>query len=101
MKGGSMQIITSTTPIFISVPREPDRCPKCNEIENKKVVCRHCGYEYKDDDDFSFWDWVGIIAIVSIGLYTLVTILCWFMSGDTLLKLLKSQWEWLSSLKIF
>lgn len=53
-------------PVFIP-PHEPDRCPSCGKLENVKSVCKHCNYEYKEDDKPSKLGAVlGVLAVVSV-----------------------------------
>lgn len=62
------------TPIFIT-QSEPKKCPNCHKKEDKKEVCKHCEYVYKEEK-FSFpkwYLWGMIIFSVGIALYMLLT----------------------------
>jgi hypothetical protein len=41
----------------------PEKCPFCHKPEDQKIVCRHCGYEYKDDS-WAWYDWAKLILIL-------------------------------------
>ena len=56
-------------PFFIN--NEPDRCPKCDRIENIKEVCAHCGYEYKEEPMTWFERILGF-AMLIVGLIVAV-----------------------------
>lgn len=93
-----MDIIT-TTPIFI--PTDPPKCPSCGMDEDKKEVCNHCGYEY-EKEKFSVLDIVGVILLFIVGLWVLLTLSYWLITGDvTLTSILKQQWCHLTHLKLF
>ena len=36
-------------PIFINSSSEEEVCPSCGKPEDIKMVCNHCGYEYKPE----------------------------------------------------
>ena len=39
-------------PIFFPLRLLQPKCPKCKEDEDKVIVCRHCGFEYKKKSRF-------------------------------------------------
>jgi len=97
----------AVTPIFIpmgSSSSEPERCPNCNELENKVTLCKHCGYEYKDDPG-GFWEWVMIIGGVLLALIAVIWIIItcgqWLAEGEPLFGVLHDQWKWLRSIRIY
>jgi len=97
--------MNTVTPIVVPISDEPDTCPQCGRAENKKEVCCHCGYEYKEED--TPW-WVPFVAIgMLIGIVVLVvwflfTMTEWIFGADaTLWEILKSQWKSLSGLRIY
>lgn len=44
-------MIPIVTPIILPQKTEPSICPSCQRIEKKKVICAHCGHEYKAEDE--------------------------------------------------
>ena len=52
-------------PIIIPISSDVEKCPKCNNTENKKTVCRNCGYEYKDEN-FTIAQILSVIFIMII-----------------------------------
>lgn len=81
---------------------EPSRCPECRQLENKKVVCAQCGYEYPEEKGSLFLFTVGFIALLVAFLYVTMTLFAWFLEADrtTLFELLKSQWDWVKNMRI-
>ena len=93
--------MTAFVPIIIN--NEPDRCPKCHEVENIKEVCCHCGYEYTDEKTAWWKTAIAICAgttIVVIIVWALVIIGQWLEGSDTLFEVLNEEWEWLKSRRI-
>lgn len=84
---------------------EPDRCPKCERIEDIKMVCRKCGYEYPDEPERwyqSNWFFIlTLIAATPILLWLFFTVLHWLVSETSLQSVLKSQWEWFRGIRVF
>lgn len=88
------------TPIPIFIHSEPDRCPKCKNIENKKTVCRSCGYEYKDEESDSFVTVILTIITSAIILgWVLVTLIEWF-TGTPLFEVFQNQFDWITGLRL-
>ena len=96
--------IPMMTPIFLSAP-EPEKCPHCKRNLEIKTVCRECGGEIEEDESsLGALDVVVIILILVFILWVLITLVMWLfpMGYDpTLLEVLKEQWEWITSKKIF
>ena len=98
-----MLITTSGVPV-ISTDSEPDRCPKCNKLEDIKSVCRNCGYEYTCDDESSSNVFI-VIAFLVFMVWIVGTMYAWIFTnkpypaeyGDhqTLLGVLQFQWSWI------
>lgn len=92
---------TTFIPIPINTSHEPPKCPHCHKSENKKVVCRNCGYEYPEEGSGCFGP-IVIIAIVLFCIYLLVTLAMWAFpfpgTNPTLVEVFISQWEWLKGL---
>jgi uncharacterized protein (DUF983 family) len=90
-------------PIFIHT--EPEKCPECHKTEDIKEVCRHCGYEYKEDEGcFSIVVFIIVIVVILVfATWVIWTLSDWLCSSypTTLLETLKSQWEWLRSIRIW
>lgn len=51
---------------------QPSRCPNCDRLEDVKLVCRHCGHEYKEDDKPMGWWQIAIATLV-------VVVMVWLM----------------------
>ncbi|MDP2816308.1 MAG: hypothetical protein Q8O19_06480 [Rectinemataceae bacterium] len=85
---------------------EPDRCPKCDRPENVKEVCKHCGYEYPEENspDLRWYEIALIVGVVSFATYAILTFGYWMVGGDwgkpdpTLVEVLESQWQWIKEL---
>lgn len=96
------------TPILIPMrSSEPDRCPNCNKEEYTKTLCKHCNYEYEEEDEPT---WTKVALIVLPSFWALATIIFWFVDqgkyGDkrTLVEIIISQFEFVADLilhKIF
>lgn len=89
-------------PIIIHHESDPDRCPKCNNVENIKEVCANCGYEYKNNGASSLL--YGIIYIVSVvfAVWFLITLADWLIAGnESLLETIQGQWKFLKSRRIW
>lgn len=98
--------MNTMTPIIINNSGgDVERCPECGKEEDLKTVCRHCGHEYEDDEPIGFLGWVIGISILGLIVWFILTMIFWFVGslvdGDTLLDVLKSQWEFISNLKIY
>jgi uncharacterized protein (DUF983 family) len=85
------------TPMYYS---PPERCPECDKEEEIKRVCAHCGYEYEEESYTAGTVLAGIAFIIGI-IWLGLTVLWWFMGGDPLLTVLRHQWEWLTSLRLW
>jgi uncharacterized paraquat-inducible protein A len=91
-------------PIIIHTNNEPERCPQCKHEEDIKRVCRNCGHEYKAEDDEKIrWKEVIVIwAVLLGGLWLLITVTGWLVGyKQSLVEILKCQWQWLTSLRIW
>ncbi|MFW9872353.1 MAG: hypothetical protein ACFFG0_04565 [Candidatus Thorarchaeota archaeon] len=93
--------MTTNTPIFIPYNSEPERCPQCKKIENKKTICKHCGYEYKVDDDITCGDVVLTIMFLGGIVWIILTIFEWLSGGTPLLRVFLNQWEWIKSIRLY
>ncbi len=90
---------------IIIIPATPPHCPSCGDLESTKTVCRHCGYEYKNDES-----WLSIIGVL-LTILAIIAVLGWFgftilswVAGyepTTLLKVLQGQWHWLTKLRLW
>jgi hypothetical protein len=81
------------------MPTDSERCPKCNRIENKKIVCAECGYEYnKDGSDVPVI--ISGFLVSFIFIWVISTLLAWAFGSDykTLVGMLKEQWQWFKDL---
>jgi len=93
-------------PIIIPTESEPDVCPECGRSEDIKRVCRHCGYEYPESSEDFRWYHIlaGIVFIllaVVLFCWILWTLIEWLSWSDSLVDVLKDQWEWLKSIRIW
>lgn len=65
---------------------EPKKCPKCHKEEDKKEVCKHCGYEYpKNTESYPFW-WLSLG--IDIGIFFLI-----FYIGQFLEPFMNEWWS--------
>jgi hypothetical protein len=101
-------MMTSYVPIPIP-DKDPDVCPQCGKEEDIKAVCKHCGYEYPDEEDSgsSFPEWL-IIPIALVGAWLVLTVGFWVLenageygSAPTFVEVLKSQWAVITQLRIW
>ena len=93
--------------IPIIIPSATDKCPKCQKDEDIKQVCRHCGYEYVEEES-NGWDYVRGLAVIfltiSCFLWVVLTLMDWIAGvehGTTLVDVLKGQVEWVKLLRIW
>jgi hypothetical protein len=92
----------SSAPLMYLPDAEPSRCPKCKKEEDKKEVCRHCGYEYPEEKLSGKSIALGL-SIIIFALWVFITLLCWLVtsSENSLLKILVIQYEWITSLRLW
>jgi uncharacterized protein (DUF983 family) len=83
-----MMLPTDSGPIYI--PVNPPTCPSCGKDESIKKLCRHCGYEYSENDS-SLVVVVSIIGAVLI-IMMLSGFVLWLDNGgsQTILEILKT-----------
>ncbi len=60
-------------PFFIPYNSEETKCPNCGKKENKKEVCKHCGYDYPEGND------VGTATIFFV-FFLIVSVLNFFFN---------------------
>jgi len=94
------------TPIVVPIYHSDPRCPNCDKIEDKKEVCKHCGYEYPPDSEPTILLVLAVVAAFIIGIWMLVTLLVWlgenYSGGEsTLLEILRSQWDFVRKLRVW
>lgn len=92
----------SFTPIIVPVHTPPQTCPSCGNLESKKTICRHCDYEYRNDE-ITFMGVVSFIALIIAVLWIIITMFAWLMDFDhrSLVEILLAEWKWLSKLRIW
>ena len=80
-----------------------ESCPGCGKDEDIKQVCRHCGYEYKNEwSQLSLVEKIVAILGVIIILWLIFTIVTWlFFADDSLFEIIKSQYEHIKELRIY
>ena len=87
----------------IIIPKHEPKCPSCGIDENKIEVCKNCGHKYQPEN-FTFLEVIACSILVLVFLWVFLTLLFWlFISYDnsTLLEIIKSQYEYFSSKKIY
>lgn len=101
--------MSQVVPIIIPVNHEPNRCPKCERIENKIEVCKHCGHEY-EESELTAADIILAIVFIAVIVWIVCTVIFWLAQSETtwyrpnpksLFEVIESQWEWLKNLKVF
>lgn len=91
----------------IPPPSDPDKCPKCSKEEDVVQVCKHCRYEYPEEECNAWAIALGIailILILAISSWVVSIIGTWFLessSGTTLVEVIKNHWEWLTNLRVW
>lgn len=92
------------TPIPIIVPARAPHCPKCDRVENTKLVCRHCGFEYEDDGG-RIWPWLLLVLLgAAVGIWAFVTVVEWidpYKGNPTLVEVIQAQWAWVRKLRLW
>jgi hypothetical protein len=100
MKGNKMSDTILITPMIV----QESRCPNCNKEEDVKTVCKHCNFEYPEDDT-NIFKLVGIILLcVTVCLWFIATIICWLSLNDnnsSLFEILASQWNFIINLRLW
>jgi len=100
--------MSQIVPVFIPIKQDSPKCPKCKREEDIKRECRHCGYEYKEDE-MTFLDGLFAFLFLCFCAWIFLTVIIWMVqSGDTppyggktLLEMFKSQGEWIKGLKVW
>lgn len=94
------------TPIIMPMPvnSEESKCPHCHATKDKKVVCRSCGYEYKETK--TAWHipillTILAIVVVIVLLGTLNVLFDWLAGNDSLVSVISDNFHWLLSRRIF
>jgi uncharacterized protein (DUF983 family) len=97
---------TTVVPVIINSGSDAeDHCPGCGKGENIVEVCKHCGYEYKDEDDapWTWKDYAGLWTIlvgVLVFAWAVVTCVYWMDNRNTtLVGVIQSQGQWFVELK--
>jgi hypothetical protein len=87
------------------IPMMPPLCPQCHRIAHKITICRNCGYQYQSS--LSFGDVLILIGLFLVVTWFAVTMMNWLGQSDlyerkkSLVEVLKGQWEYIKSLKIY
>lgn len=91
------------TPVPIFVPMEDERCPNCDREENIIEVCGHCGHKYEEEEfEGSVFGVVAkILLVVIVFCWLLITLTIWVFSNEPLLDILISQWDAITSLRLW
>lgn len=92
------------TPIIIPMGNsEKPKCPSCNKNESKKEVCSHCGHEY-EYVSLNFMERVIVFFLIVGFVWLIVTLVSWLfvnLDNKSLFEIIKIQWDWLTSLRIW
>ena len=100
-----MNITNPSNPVQpVIVAGENAKCPHCGKNEDKKTICRNCGEEYKSESDLSGSDYLFFTLFVLVIIYFVMTIATWFMEssdGTTLWDVIKSQYGWVTNLRLW
>ena len=89
--------------VGMPINTEEDKCPSCGKEEDVVEVCKHCGYEYKDEP-LSFIDRCVIFLIISFAIWFIVVMAHWLLfnfDNNSLFEIIKGQWTWLKALRVF
>jgi len=95
--------MNTITPIIIHSNSGPPKCPECGKEENIKQICKHCGYEYPEEEINGFMTFLGIVLII----WLILTIAWWIADNSSLgekrslWEIIKVEFEFITSLKIF
>jgi len=76
-------------------------CPNCNKNEDKVDTCKHCGYVYPEEKSTP-GEIMGGLFFLCLIVWFIITIFLWLMNGDIpLFEIIRHQWHWLKSLRIY
>jgi len=78
-----------------------EHCPQCRIKEDKKVVCRNCGFEYKNENNLTSFEKFLVFLFFVFFSWFFVTLLYWLIEEPCLLDVLQSQWQWVLSKRIW
>lgn len=83
--------------------QDEDRCPNCHCVEDTvtKTVCNKCGYEYEEEDDIVASEVFIALLILVVFIYLFSTIFWWCVNDDSLLQVIKNQWNWIKGRKVW
>jgi len=94
-------------PIIIPTHYEEEVCPQCKKEEDRAEICNHCGYKYPEEEGTSWYEYVVGSGIILIALWGIVTVILWLAESmasydpPTLIEVIKAQYEFITSLKIY
>ena len=93
------------TPVPIIIRQSESKCPECGKSEKIIEVCKHCGYEYEQDEEEYSWTKIILITIgILIVVWLLASIMAWAVDQDlnttdkTFIEYVKDQGIYLKSL---
>jgi NADH:ubiquinone oxidoreductase subunit C len=99
-------IIADTVIVPVFIPVEDDKCPHCGKTENIKQVCRHCGYEYPEDENSFWFNFIATFCVIYL-FYSAITVIVWLMNlqfendHQTLTDVLRWQWNFIHQLRLW
>lgn len=84
---------------------QPEQCPKCSNPEDIIKVCKHCGYEYVEDNEIRFLDLMIVIIGLVLFIYIVIILMFWCCQSsyehETLVNILQDQWAWVTQLRVW
>jgi len=99
--------MTAIIPIIVPVDTTPETCPKCGKVEDKVTTCRHCKHEYKGGDTRWYHTLIAVMVIILFvltviwGFFTMLEWLFDPFEKNSLLEVVRGQWEWLRGIRIW
>lgn len=88
------------TPIIINQNEEV--CPNCGKPEEIIEVCKHCGHEY-EYESLSVKEKIIFALFVIVFIWVMITLFEWLFfnfDNESLFEIIKSQYDWITSLRI-
>lgn len=71
--------------------------PSSSSRDDEPARCPHCGKELPEDE-FSGWEFLGALAILSVMIWAVITIITWATTDGTLVELLVKQGHFIREL---
>ena len=90
-------------PVIIHSNSESLKCPECGKEEDIKQVCKHCGYEYPEEEETNGCMTALVVMLI---IWLVITIIWWIADNNSLgekrslWETIKAQYHFITSLKI-